>query len=1290
MQQTTVPFYRRLRFSMIMTVLLLVTMISGTSILISYHVTGKKIERDMEDDFHSAEMVVETSLAVSLRQLETAAEEAVWRRAAGQPFFPPETGRPGLGAGPDLIFFLDSKGGLTDVPEESRAAAGWLTAQPALREQLGGKEPFSLILLAGPEAAALEQKSFYLLRGLPLLEEQGLVLCAQLLDSAFLSRLPLHRRMAVSLISDNTVLASTLPPEMHSQDPSNYRMALMPGSLDKIFESSFFTQKMYLRSRYIPYMKNKNSQANLLVLSHPARLILATDKEFGQHFLILFFVGLCSSLILVVFITGTVLNPISDLQRLVRNISEGDLSGRIDVGVNNEFTPLILQFNTMLDLIQRKDEDLQERVEAKTKELQQQNILIDNILCSSQVMAIAATDMDRRITYFNPVAERIFGYKANEVINRKVDEFQARISQRPEDFSRLIAKAQEKGSHTFTIGTADGVSYDLLDLPGRRPKSGKYQQTIEVYLSPIRARQGDEAGRPSGLMLMAQDITKAREMDERLHAALAELQVIIDNTMLGLILVQNGGIVRVNSTFERLFGCRFEEIRDIPWTVFHASIFAGKEAECWDGSGRMFFMVRRTHKDEKPQPFWSKVRRVAIDDEQQPEMRRELFLFEDMSVQNEMFEKIRRLSQAVEQSSNSVVITDTEGVIEYVNRTFVKLTGYQAEEVIGRSLALLAPDERGAAAYEGLRSAALDGQECTGELVTRKKSGELYEESVVISPIRNEQNKITQFVLTKENITDLKRAREQADAANKAKSEFLAKMSHEIRTPMNSIIGMTEILLDSGLPPEQRGYLENVNSSASVLLSLINDILDFSKIEAGRLELDRRPFSLRHLADEIIATLRILAEQKNIELRLRVSGDEDCLPVGDSLRIRQVLLNLVGNAIKFTRKGHVALEIDVHSFDEEHCAAEFRIIDTGIGIAKEQQEKIFADFTQADNSITRDYGGTGLGLSISSHLVQMMGSRIELDSEPGRGSVFSFSLLLENGGAKAAADMRREAEAVGPVSRRLDILLVEDNPANQQLALILLVKQGHQVTVAASGAEALVCLSRRRYDLIFMDMQMPVMDGLTATRHIRSLEQGQPPALPPDLAGIAEDLRAQLAGGHIYIIAVTANALREDRQQCLDAGMDEYLSKPYKKVALLKALQVFDRNGADAPKEQAPPPEPDSQPPQEHPAAVSLAAVRRHIMKQFELEQADAEEVLAAYAGSLRENIGRLQECIAAGQGAEGGRQAHALKGGLLNLGLEELAKTALTLEKELPARIEARHHEMTAQLAAVLRELMA
>ena len=1303
----SVPFYRQLRFSMIMTVLLLVTLISGTSILISYIATGNKIERDVSSDFSSTEEVFDSCLSIYSRYLRTvtvAAEEKVRLRRkleGNSSWLPSEEDilAEERNHTIDILFFTLGDGRLAAASQAGRRDAELLAADPTVKEQIAKANQFTAIVLTNPASNSSEQKKFFLLVGTPALEagaNSGIAVGGYVLDSNFLSRLPLHRRTGVSLVSDNMVLASSLPPELYGGDagstPFYSSTSQLPGALDLIYESSFFRERMYLKTKYIPFMKDRGN--NLLVISHPAKLILATREEFGQHFVILFFIGFCSALISVLFITDSVLNPINDLQRLVRKISEGKLDDRIDTSVSNEFTPLILQFNSMLDMIQRNEELLKERVEAKTKELQQQNIFIDNLLRSSQIMAIAATDMDMNITYFNPVAERLFGYAAGDIIGKKITNFGTHVKNQEEVFRRLIEQALEKGAHTFTINTADKITYDLSDSNGHASKhNGKPCQTIEIYLSPIRAAQ-QESGSQSviGLMLMAQDISKAREMDERLHAALAELQVIIDNTMLGMILLQDGRIVRVNTTFERMFGCAFAELREMLWPVFYSSVFADKEAECWDGSGRMHYLFRRNGEDgEQAEPFWCKLRRVAIDDDQQ-ELRRELLLFEDMSSQNEMFEKIQRLSQAVEQSSNSVVITDTEGVIEYVNRTFVKLTGYQAGEVIGRSLAMLAPDERSAAAYEAMRTAALAGQEWTGELVNRKKNGELYEESVVVSPIRNEQNEITHFVVTKENITDLKRAREQADAANKAKSEFLAKMSHEIRTPMNSIIGMTEILLDSSLPSEQRGYLENVNSSASVLLSLINDILDFSKIEAGRLELDSHPFSIRHLAEEIVATLKILTDQKGIELRLAVREEGVCSVLGDSLRIRQVLLNLVGNAIKFTRKGYVALEIDVHPFDEGHCAADFRIIDTGIGIAKEQQEKIFADFTQADNSITRNYGGTGLGLSISSHLVQMMGSKIELDSELGKGSTFSFSLLLEDGGASAAADMRRQEEEINPIGRRLDILLVEDNPANQQLAVILLVKQGHQVTVASNGVEALICLSKHSYDLVFMDMQMPMMDGLTATRFIRSFEQGQAVELPADLAGIQEKLLERLAGKHLHIIAVTANALQEDRFVCLDAGMDEYLSKPYKKASMLRTLQHFDQGvqlQAAGPPSPIPVTEPVS-PVLVEEQAISLQSVRAHLIKQFELEPNDADEVLSAYAASLKENLSHLSEMINKGQGVEAGRQAHALKGGLLNLGLDELAKTALMLEKGLPKQIEAQHRKMAAQLTAALRELIA
>jgi PAS domain S-box-containing protein len=1268
---------------MVLTVLLVVALTSGTSILISYSVIGEKIDKDMQEKIAHAEKGVDAYFHLSRRILRLAADATAESLTLNTLL---ETTEHYLSVldilrnheqeyDVDIVCFFDAEGEVLEVPEHNRSTAGPLIQHTDITSRLSERRPFTVTLLHPVE------RRFFIVSLVPIRlaampDKNTFVLSGYVLNRAFLERIPPHPHVFISIVSDNVVLASTLSSDILNRKYTGFTSSvLLPGALDLIHESSFFYEKMYLKTSYLPWMR-RNSP-DFIILSHPSKLVLATKKEFGQHFLILFFVGLCCSIILVYFITGSVLNPISELKNLVRKISEGDISTRIESSVSNEFTPLIKQFNHMLDLLQRKDEELSDRVEAKTYELQQQNIFIDNLLCSSQVMAIAATDMDLRVTYFNPVAEKLFGYTADTVIGKKVTKFQSHIKNREEEFNQLIALALEKGSHTFTISTSDLQNYDLDTVSAGQGRT-RYQQSIEVYLSPIRARTDEDNETITGLMLMAQDITKARQMDERLRAALAELQVIIDNTMLGLVLVQDNRVIRVNSTFEEMFGYSFEEIQELSWSSFYSLVFAGKEAPCWDGSGQMFFMNRKV--EEGLESFWSKVRRVTIDSEQQQEVARELLLFEDMSIQNDMFEKIQRLSQAVEQSSNSVVIMDIQGIIEYVNSTFIKITGYQASEVIGQNLALFAPDENTRRVYEGMWTAVLAGEEWTGELVNKKKNGELYEESVVVSPLRNEQNEITHIIATKENITDLKKARQQADSANKAKSEFLANMSHEIRTPMNSIIGMTELLLDSELLPEQRGYIENVNSSASVLLSLINDILDFSKIEAGKLELDIHPFNPKNLIQEIISTLKILAEQKGIELGLEVKGEADCLLQGDSLRIRQVLLNLVGNAIKFTRKGRVVLSLTVQSQDLQSCSLLFEIIDTGIGISQDQQENIFSNFTQADSSITRNFGGTGLGLAISSRLLQMMGSKIYLDSTLGLGSTFSFTLLLSKG-SPAHYALEQQEEELKTGGQRLDILLVEDHPANQQLAVILLQKQGHAVTVAHNGLEALIYLSQQKYALVFMDMQMPVMDGLTATRYIRQIEQGQVDTLPEELLSVAQNLRQRLEGGHLHIVAVTANAMQEDRQQCLDAGMDDYLSKPYKKFSFLRILQPFDQK----PSTQEPQASPTMEEQEQGLPTVVWEEVKQHLMHQFDLEEKDAEEVLAAYSHSLHENVTALRQCVDQEEGSDAGRQAHALKGGLLNLGLDALAQTALVLEKELPRQIEGRHRHMIKALSLAL-----
>ncbi|MCI5117253.1 MAG: PAS domain S-box protein [Candidatus Electrothrix sp. LOE1_4_5] len=1324
MQSESVPFYRRLRFSMMLTVLVLVTLISGTSILISYYVTSQKIERDVATEFLNTERVANTFFKLFRQQLlltaEGIANELILRQIQNV-----QTGKQQSLVAmfrslqekerDGLHFLSNDNGEVFPFSDKDTDTVASLFRHKLIQKRLKNGNSFTTIVKITAhqdikQEQQLGQHSFYIVAAVPVKlpssNQRFFVFSCFLIDDSFLLRFPIYSQMDITLVSDNIIVATTLPPEKKSHrqgDTSSLynSSVLLPGAIELIHESSFFKEKMYVKIKYIPGVEN--STTSFFILSHPSRLVLATKKEFGQHFIIILLVGLCCSIILIFFITGSVLNPIKELKQLVDQISEGNLGNRIQSSVSNEFTPLINQFNNMLNLIQRKDEELWDIVEVKTTELRQRNVFIDNLLRSSQVMGIVATDMNLVVTYFNPVAEKLFGFKAQDVVGKKVTEFHPHIKNREEQFNTLIDNALRKGSYTFTVGMSDLLDKNNIEdeiqednkkgigkgkaAADRQHKGEREQRIIEVYLSPIKAKGNKRRDNASGLMLMAQDITTARRMDERLHSALEELKVILDNTMLGLILVQNERIVRVNTTFESMFGYSFDEIVNMPWSRFRSAIFAGKEAECWDGSGRMFSMVKKTALGIRTQqPFWSKVRQVSIGKDRYKETKRELYLFEDMSSQTEMFEKIQRLSQAVEQSSNSVVITSIDGVIEYVNRTFVSTTGYDAHEIIDQSLEILAPTKAEVDVYKKMWSTVRAGKEWVGELVNKKKDGDFYEENVVASPIRNEEDEITHIIVTKENITDLKKARQQADSANRAKSEFLANMSHEIRTPMNSIIGMTELLLETTLLPEQKGYVENVNSSASVLLSLINDILDFSKIEAGKLELDYRPFKPQQLVEEVVETLKILAEQKGIELLVNVVNDDDCYPLGDSLRIRQVLLNLVGNAIKFTHKGNVTLEATIRSTHANYCSASFTISDTGIGISQDQQENIFANFTQADSSITRDFGGTGLGLAISNRLLQLMGSEIYLKSTLGVGSVFSFNILLEEG-KHPEAGTEQQQEIVPDSQRCLDVLLVEDNPANQRLAVIILEKQGQQVTVANNGLEALSYLSRQHFDLIFMDMQMPVMDGLTATRYIRQVEKGIAIDLP-ELDSVAEQLHDRLIDKHVYIVAVTANAMYEDRKQCLEAGMDEYLSKPYKKYSLLKILHNFDENNAKA-ASSLPSKKDQEKEEEEEIAVVVWDEVMQHLMKQFELEQEDAETVLSTYADSLAQGLVDLRKNMENGEGIEGGRQAHAMKGGLLNLGLSELAETAFVLEKELPKEIEQRHFSLLEKLAQALKGLI-
>jgi PAS domain S-box-containing protein len=541
---------------------------------------------------------------------------------------------------------------------------------------------------------------------------------------------------------------------------------------------------------------------------------------------------------------------------------------------------------------------------------------------------------------------------------------------------------------------------------------------------------------------------------------------------------------------------------------------------------------------------WMRVRQVVSSRDSSGRPNRILGIVEDITERKQAEDLARRMFEI--SSDAHLIFDEKDGILDCNEAALQMMRTTQKSDFLGRHPEVFtAPFLPDGTPYHA-DSAAIDSTarregHYRFDWWARRLDGEVFPCEVSLTPVDVAGRSLLLVVwheLTerKRIEADLRRAKEAAEAASQAKGEFLANMSHEIRTPMNGVLGMTELMLDTELTDIQREYLDMIDSSANALLTVINDILDFSKIEAGKLDLDPVRFNLHDQLRETLRTLELRSDEKGLKLGLKIAPEVPSFVEGDPGRLRQIVLNIVGNAIKFTSEGEVVVEVEPVEPSTTGPKVELRFLvsDTGIGIPPEKLRAIFEPFEQADSSTTRRFGGTGLGLAISTKLVALMGGQIQVESEPGRGSTFLFTIEFKRSiePQKLGSGKRKNTEAGS--TRSFRILLAEDQPINQVVASKMLERIGHSVTVVSNGREALDRIGTGTFDLVLMDVQMPEMDGLAAVASLRTSEQ--------------------VTGKRIPVIALTAYAMISDRDRYLESGFDGYLSKPIQSEDLSKEI----------------------------------------------------------------------------------------------------------------------------------------
>lgn len=740
---------------------------------------------------------------------------------------------------------------------------------------------------------------------------------------------------------------------------------------------------------------------------------------------------------------------------------------------------------------------------------------------------VVVTDCNKRVIYVNPTFESVTGTRFESIKGLQID--------RQIDSTEILHYSKE-----FILEALEKT------VPWQGEYSGKSVKGNEFWVRVNSFGILHDGVSFSHNVYIIDDITASRSYQIELSAEKSRLEAIFKNAPVGMIFVNRGnrivdindfGAEMLNGNSQSVIGkllcdvlyCHQKELnlrnccfqcdlgsniqgafksKEMPKDIEYKQLIKGRQ-----GILEKWFKARISTMEVKGQSF-------------------ALVILEDITVRkqiaNELIDNEKRLRLITDNMLDLITQVDSNGVIIYATPSHFSILGYHPEDVIGKALMDFVFYEDRPMAQEHFKRRLLTCENFTSEMRIVKYDGSYLWLESTGNAIADEVYGTSILYVSRDTTIrkqaeyESLKAKEQAIEANRSKSQFLANMSHEIRTPLNGIIGMTNLTIMTDINAEQKENLVMVKNSAITLLNIINDILDFSKLEAGKVVIEKIRFNLGDIIQRGIKPLKVQALEKGIDLDVKIYENVPEYVHGDPVRINQVLVNLITNALKFTSKGGVLVEVKAQSIKNEKAEIMFSVQDTGIGISEDDLERIFMSFSQADGSITRKYGGTGLGLSISKMLVGLMGGQLAVNSQLNYGSNFHFTIPLKIAqNVVLGVGMEEDLEYVPEVEFKLDILVCEDEKINQKLFKRLLVKQGHNVSLAENGIQAIDILKKQTFDLILMDIQMPIMDGLSALSIIRN--------------------ELKLA---VPVIAVTAYALKGDRERFLAAGMNEYISKP--------------------------------------------------------------------------------------------------------------------------------------------------